>query len=114
MQKPISPRVHGVLDYATVAATLAAPTLLRFPGSAARAAYALAGGYAALSAFTDYPLSVRRAVPFRAHGLAEGAVGAVLPVLPRVLGFSRHRGARGFFLGLTALTAVVAALTDWE
>lgn len=57
MIKPISPGAHGVLDYATVGATLLAP---------------------------------------------------------RRLGFSRHRGARGFFLRLTALTAVVAALTDWE
>ena len=114
MNRPISPRTHGVLDYATVGATLLAPRLLGFPTRAARASYALGGGYAALSALTDYPLSVKRAVPFRAHGAAEGLVGLALPVLPRVLGFSRHRGARNFFLGLTALTAVVAALTDWE
>jgi hypothetical protein len=31
-----------------------------------------------------------------------------------VLGFAKHRGARNFFLGLTALTFVVASLTDWE
>jgi hypothetical protein len=114
MNKPISPRAHGVLDYATVGATLLAPRLLGFPESAARASYALGGGYAALATLTDYPLSVRRVVPFRAHGAAEGLVGLALPALPRVLGFSRHRGARNFFLGLTALTAVVAALTDWE
>lgn len=114
MNKPITPRTHGILDYATVAATLAAPSLLGFPPSAARASYALAGGYGALSALTDYPLSVRRTVPFRAHGLAEGLVGLALPALPRMLGFARHRPARNFFLGLTALTAVVAALTDWE
>ncbi len=57
---------------------------------------------------------MKRAVPFRAHGAAEGLVGLALPALPRVLGFTRHRGARNFFLGLTAVTAVVAALTDWE
>lgn len=114
MNRPISPRAHGALDYATVAATLLAPRLLGFPGRAARASYLLAGGYGALSALTDYPLGVRRTVPFRAHGAAEGLVGLALPALPRVLGFSRHRAARGFFLGLTALTAVVAALTDWE
>ncbi|HEV2734703.1 MAG TPA: hypothetical protein VGV85_07680 [Longimicrobiaceae bacterium] len=114
MNKPISPRTHGVLDYATVGATLLAPRLLGFPDSAARASYALAGSYAALSALTDYPLSVKRAVPFKAHGAAEGLVGLALPALPRLLGFTGHRGARNFFLGLTAVTAVVAALTDWE
>jgi len=31
-----------------------------------------------------------------------------------VLGFAKHRPARNFFLGLTALTALTAALTDWS
>jgi len=49
MNRPISPRAHGVLDYATVGATLLAPRLLGFPASAARASYALGGAYAALT-----------------------------------------------------------------
>ena len=114
MKKPISPRLHGVLDYATVAATAAAPTMLRFPSSAARLCYSLAGGYGGLSAVTDYPLSLTRAVPFKAHGAAELAVGLALPALPWALGFARHRAARNYCLGLTALTFVVAALTDWS
>lgn len=114
MQKPISPRTHGVLDYATVAATAAAPQLLGFPEPAARLAYALAGSYLGLSLLTDYPLAARRAIPFPAHGATEGAIGLALPLLPRALGFADHRPARNFFLALTAVTAVVAALTDWR
>ena len=114
MKKPISPRMHGVLDYATVAATVAAPKLLDFPEPAARLCYALAGGYAGLSALTDYPLSLKRAVPFKAHGAAEGVIGLALPALPWALGFAGHRAARAFCFGLTAVTAVVAALTDWN
>lgn len=114
MRKPISPTVHGVLDYATVLATAAAPTLFRFPRDAARLAYGLAGGYLTLSLLTDYPLAARRVIPFRAHGATEGMIGAALPTMPRALHFSRNRAARNFFVGLTALTAVVAALTDWD
>jgi len=114
MKKPISPRVHGMLDYATVVATAAAPKLFNFPSPAAQAAYGMAGGYAGLSALTDYPLSVKRAIPFKAHGVAEAVSGLVLPALPWALGFARDRAARNFFLGLTAVTFVVAALTDWK
>jgi hypothetical protein len=114
MNKPISPRAHGVLDYATSAATALAPTLLGFPEPAAKLCYALAGGYAGLSLLTDYPLGAKRVVPFKGHGVAEGVIGLALPALPWALGFARHRGARNFVLGLTALTAVVAALTDWD
>lgn len=114
MDKPISPRVHGVLDYATVVATAAAPRVLGFPEQAARLCYGLAGGYLGLALLTKYPLSAKAVVPFKAHGAAEVALGAVLPALPRALGFSDRPAARNFLWGLTALTAVVAALTDWE
>ena len=114
MRKPISPRTHGVLDYATVVATAAAPHLLDFPAPARRLAYALAGSYLGISLLTDYPLAARRTIPFPVHGATEGAIGLALPALPRAFGFEDHRGARNFFLALTAITAVVAALTDWR
>jgi hypothetical protein len=114
MRKPISPRVHGAIDYTTVAATAALPRALDFPPRAEALCYALAGGYLAISLLTDYPLSVRRLIPFKGHGIAEGVIGLALPALPWALDFADHRPARNFFVGLTALTAVVAALTDWS
>lgn len=114
MQRPISPTIHGVIDYATTAAVVAAPRLMRFPKSARIACDALAGSYTGLSAMTDYPLSVKRAIPFKAHGATEAVLGMALPAVPWALGFAKHRAARNFFLGLTALTFVVAALTDWD
>lgn len=113
MKHPISPRAHGVLDYATAGLTALAPSLLGLPARATAAARALAGGYAGLSLLTDYPLSARRVVPFKVHGATEAALGLALPFLPRLLGFRGDRRATRFFWGLTALTAVVASLTDW-
>lgn len=114
VRKPISPRTHGILDYSTVAATALAPTLLDFPRNATALAAGLAGSYLGLSMLTDYPLAAKRVVPFKGHGIAEGVIGLALPALPYALGFARHRAARNFFFGLAALTAVVAALTDWS
>ena len=114
MKKPISPRVHGMLDYATVATAVSVPRLMGFPKPATLAADVLAGGYGALSSMTDYPLGAKRVIPFKGHGMAEAAVGLALPLLPWALGFADDRRARNFFLGLTAVTFVVAALTDWS
>lgn len=114
MQKPINGRMHGMMDYATVAATAAAPRALGFPRQAETLAYGLAAGYLGLSLLTDYPLSARRMVPFKGHGATEVVLGMALPFLPRLLGFGDDRRARSFFLGLTALTAVTALLTDWN
>ena len=114
MRKPITPFAHGVIDYATTAAVAAAPRLMNFPAPAARLAYALATTYTTLSALTDYPLAVKKIVPFKAHGAAELAIGAALPMVPWMLGFSKHRPARNMFIGLAGFSMVVAMLTDWE
>jgi hypothetical protein len=114
MRKPITPFAHGILDYATSAAVVAAPHLLHFPATAARACYTLAASYTSMSLMTDYPLALKRVLPFKAHGVTESVIGAFLPALPWMLGFGRHKAARNFFIGLTALTAVVAAATDWN
>ena len=112
--KPISPRIHGVLDYATSTAVAIAPRTLGFPKPARVLFESLAAGYTGLSAVTDYPLSVKRVAPFKVHGAVELAIGAALPAMPYLLGFSKHRAARNFFFGLTALTVGVALLTDWS
>jgi hypothetical protein len=114
MRKPITPFAHGMIDYLTVGTVAAAPRLMDFPEEASTACYTLAALYAGTSMMTDYPLGVRRALPFKAHGFAEVAIGAMLPALPFVLGFAGNRRARNFFLGLTALTAMTAVMTDWD
>ena len=114
MRKPITPLAHGAIDYTTSAAVAAAPYALDFPAPARRLFGTLAGTYTAVSALTDYPLSVRRAIPYKVHGASELAIAAALPAMPWILGFSRHRTARNLCFGLTALTLVVAALTDWS
>lgn len=114
MRRPISPRIHGVIDYSTSAAVAAAPAIFDFPAPATRLFEGLAAGYTGLSAMTDYPLAVKRKVPFKAHGATELAIAAVLPVLPWALGFADNKAARNLCFGLTAITLVVAALTDWD
>src|SRR3569833_3934229 len=79
MQKPITPFVHGVLDYTTAATVAAAPFALGFPKPARRLCESLAAGYTGLSGATDYPLGVVRKVPFTAHGASDVALGLALP-----------------------------------
>ena len=112
--KPISPRIHGVLDYATSAAVAVAPRAMNFPKPARLLFESLAASYTGLSATTDYPLSLKRLVPFKAHGATELVIAAALPIMPFALGFADHRAARNLCFGLTAMTLVVASLTDWS
>src|SRR5688572_7203010 len=114
MDKPIKPTMHGIADYATVATTAAAPHLFGFSPEAARTCAALATGYLGLSLVTDYKLALKPMLPFKVHGMVEAMSGLALPFLPWAFGFADDRKGRNFMLGLTALTFVVAALTDWK
>ena len=112
--RPISPRVHGMIDYGTSAAVAAAPALLDIPAAARNLFEGLATAYTGLSSITDYPLALKRLVPFKVHGAAELAVAAVLPAVPWLLGFGDDRAARNMCIGLSAFTLVISALTDWD
>ena len=114
MKKPISPKTHGVIDYTTSSTVAMAPKLLNMPARAAALCYGLAGGYPALSMMTKDPLGAKKKVPFKGHGAAEAVIGAALPFMPHLLGFNKDKRARNFIYGLTALTAGVALMTDWN
>jgi hypothetical protein len=117
MKQPISPKMHGVIDYTTSSAVAIAPRALKLPASASAVCYGLGAGYTALSMLTQYPGGAKKVVPFKAHGLTEAAIGMALPFVPHLLGLKRGRGARRarmVFYGLAAFTGVVAALTNWN
>jgi hypothetical protein len=114
MRKPISPAAHSAIDYPTTAAIAAAPRLFDFPPAARRACDVLAGGYAPFAALTRTPLGLKPTIPLKTHRNLDVALGFAIPALPWLLGFARHRAARNFFLGLTAITIVATLFTDWE
>jgi hypothetical protein len=111
MQKPISARAHGLLDYVVVVVFALAPTVLGLTGLAALLAYALAGVHLVMTLLTAFPLGVLRVIPFRVHGLVEVVVGPALVVLALAL-FSG--AAWGFYLFMGSVILVVWALTDYR
>jgi hypothetical protein len=112
MNQPLTPAAHGVADYLSAATFAAAPALLGLRGTPARLAQGLGAAYAGMSLATDYPLGAVRKIPFTAHWTADAVLAPALAVAPWALGFSRDRRARGFFLAMAAVSAVVTTLTQ--
>jgi hypothetical protein len=112
--KPISPALHGVLDYGVAAADLALPTLCRMSGRARAvfAAFGLVQG--GLNAVTVQPYAVDPVVPLQTHRLVDLAALPVVLGLPPLLGLHREPRARTLWLVLGAALITVYALTDWE
>ena len=114
MTKPLSPAMHGAMDYATVMGTAVAPRLLNLPTRAAGAAYGVAAGILGLAAFTDFKPALKRKVPLKTHEMADTVMGLVLPAMPWMMGFAKNKKARNFFLILTGMLALNTALTNWS
>lgn len=87
-------RTHAILDYASGAALLAAPSILGMRTDRASLLLRTAGATTlASSLVTDYELGARRVVPLERHLMLDAATGAVLALSPWLLR-TRGRGAR--------------------
>ena len=109
----IPTHVHGVLDYLTGSALLAAPGLLGIKDDP-RAALTLrltGAGATAYSLLTDYELGLVRSIPVPAHLVLDAMSGALLASSPWLLGFA-DRGTRYWLPHvLVGATEILAAST---
>jgi len=106
--------VHGVLDYATVAAFLNAPMVFGLHGSPAAILYWLSGIHLLMTGCTDFPLGFFKFIPFRIHGAIEVVAGVFILLAPWIYGFSGSDVARNFFVAVAIILFVVIALTDYS
>jgi hypothetical protein len=112
--KVISPTMHAVADYSTVAALVAMGARLRDRNTTASTfAFANAGMVLMTSLMTDYPGGVTRGISFKTHGMIDMLQGAMLALGPVLLGFADTDDARLFY-GQAALEMGVVAATDWD
>ena len=114
MRGPLSPRVHGFLDYGAIALLFLAPTLFGFGGVAAGILYVVAVAYLAMVLLTAYPLGVAKVIPFTTHGWVEAGLAAFFILAPFLFGFSDVPAARNFFLVAGIALVGVFFLTNYE
>ena len=85
--KPITPRLHGILDYTTGAELLAAPALLGLGGTRTGRLLRIAGAsHIGYSLLTKYELGVAKLLPYQAHLAIDAVAAAGLAAAPWVLG----------------------------
>jgi hypothetical protein len=112
----LSPKVHGAIDYASVAGLAIAPTVLGLSGLAAMLAYALAAIHLAMTVLTSFPAGWFKVIPLRVHGAVELAVAVTFIVIPWLLSGSAALSPLGrtFFVGFGAVLFVVWLLTAYR
>src|SRR3954471_8957118 len=91
MRRPITSRMHGMLDYPMGVLLIASPWIFGFSdvGGAATAVPIVIGVVVlAQSLITDYEYSVIDALPLRGHLMMDVLAGVVLAASPWIFGFA--------------------------
>lgn len=112
--KPVSPALHGLLDYGIAASNLVLPSLLRMNGRARLVFAAFGAQVGAVDALTAQPYAVRRLLPLDLHRRIDLAGAPAYVAVPLLTGAVREPKARAYWLATTAALLALALLTDWD
>lgn len=110
--QPISPRLHGVLDYLVGALIVSTPWLFGFAWGGVETWVLVVAGAAtiAYSALTDYDLGLAHRIPLPIHLALDFMIGAVVAFSPWLFGFADLVRAPHVLLG--AFGVAIALLTS--
>ncbi len=113
--KLLSPRIHGIFDYATAATFAVAPMLFMLGHSRVPivACHVMAGTLLVVSLLTRYPLGALRIIPFPVHGMIEVVSSVGLVALPWLGGFADQPVARTFFVAAGLSVFTLWLVTDY-
>lgn len=112
---PISPRLHGTLDYPLAAILIAGPLALDFHDERARVFVLVLGGAATVLAIgTAWSRGIVRVLPPMWHGVADIGATIALILAPFALGYDGHTVATVFSIVVGAGGLVATLLTRFE
>jgi hypothetical protein len=113
-QKPISPKLHGLIDYALVGGLLTLPAALGLNRTVKKIYSAEAVALLAYVALTDHPLAIKPLIPFPTHGKIDPFNVAQFALQTGLKAFRKERKALIFNIGFTAIAGLTVLLTDWN
>lgn len=105
----LTPKWHGLLDYAAAIGLIALPALLGFQGL--QLWLSVGGGIALIgySLLTDYAFSAASLISFRAHLALDLSAAVAFVAIPLILGWGAF--AMGYYFVMAAGVTVVVALS---
>ena len=111
--KPISTKMHGVLDYLTVGFALAFPRVLDCNKTFTDAVTMLALGKLGYALLTRHELAAHKWIPMKAHLAMDAAGGAALCALP-FLTDEDDPAAVACAIGMGVFDIIAAPLTETQ
>jgi hypothetical protein len=114
MKKPITPKMHGIIDYALSGIQMFVPSILGFNRKIVRSYLDLGSGFLGINALTDTPVGIRRRISMRDHQRADAAFLATLTLLTFTKAMEKDKRALAFHMALLAVSFSHYLLTDYD
>ena len=112
--KPVTPKLHGLIDYALVASLLTVPSLFHFNKKVKKLYSAEALMLLTYVALTDHPTAIKPLIPFTLHGKIDPFNIGQFALQSFMKPFRKDKKALLFNIGFTLIAGTVVALTDWN
>lgn len=114
MKKPITPKIHGILDYALAGVQMIVPAALGFNKKVVRTYLDLGAGFFAVNALTNTPVGIKRVISLKDHQRADAAFLTTLTLLTFTKLMEKDKKALAFHFGMLAMSLAHYALTDYD
>ena len=112
LPKVISPKVHAIIDYASIGAFVLMGALFwKRNKRASIAAFSCAAAEATTTLLTDFPGGVTDVISFETHGRIDAALAGAAASLPNLLGFAGAPEAKHFRIQGLVIGAVTGMTT---
>ena len=112
--KLISPKTHGLADYALAASLLTVPAIFGFSKQVKKLYTVEALVLLAYIAVTDHPAAVKPIIPFEVHGKIDPFNVAQFAGQTFTKPFKKDKKARAFNIAFTAIAGALVLFTDWK
>jgi hypothetical protein len=112
--KPVTPALHGIIDYIFSGIQLVGPTVLGLNDKAAKTYGTLGAGFLLGNAFTDTPVGLKPVLSFKDHQKTDAAFLVGLAGLTFIQFIRRDKRALAFHLGFLATAVTHYLLTDYD
>ncbi len=114
LPKVIDARTHGIIDYCHAAFFIGMALFCRKKNPRAASAALATGTFLLAEAMlTDYPLGVRKVIPFELHGKLDSAFAASTLLVPKFYGFAGTPAAT-VFSASSVVEGALVSMTDWQ
>ncbi|RZJ31987.1 MAG: hypothetical protein EOO48_00350 [Flavobacterium sp.] len=114
MKKIISPKMHGMMDYALGTALMTLPAMVGVNEKASGNYRKLAAGMSTLNVLTDTPAGLRKVIPFKTHKKADAGLLGMLALATMSKTIRKDPKALAFHLALLGVAGLNYALTDYN